>query len=621
MFRVFQRQRQWYMGLDLEEDPVLEVLQDGEPLQKDPRHNLWIIPTPGRPLTLRMEDSDGVPASGIDLPSFPIIFRLDSSGQKGQVIRYPRRGIYGFIVPQDWKLDPSHRPLTEPQPFAWHGHLVWLLSVDDLTGTIRFLRPDRKEAFVSTAHSLVELQGPTLPDGQQAMGSLFYGDPPRFVPGRGGEHLAAAILGEEGEGRGRWKTPLEDLRDEEAIAKALMKAPPILRQGGWFFLRLYDQKHDLLESLSFRYVQGLRLLEHHHDPWGGEGEKGQSLLHLKVLLNPGWHLDVADGALRPFSSLRRQGDMVELEVQGFPGHDRLELRIIPPQGKAIPWYLPVGRLAWCKVEGKRKTDGDHDGGGDDRDIPWTFSPIRLWEEDFRPTSTAELHIKLPLENLNPKDLRLLLGRQPVALHRPQEGVIHVPLKDLYDLIPRSQDLDLDLTLRAGDKARVVGFIRRRWACPHCGHGTKDPKDLIGHVLENHWREYLKPLTYEEMARRHSDLPRKIYRCSYCGDYVPAGRQDRSATTAIEKHQTDDCPKAREAAGGSSVKIRIIPVEDADEIRRTVMERLPREYRCILCRDILSLPHDADPLPSLKAHLTTHEEDLLLRLRKEDDPHG
>ncbi len=116
----------------------------------------------------------------------------------------------------------------------------------------------------STGRSLVigfseprfQFVGQELPDASENSGPLFGGPPPRIRVADGSwEDVGTIVLGAEGSGRGRWRMTFEP---NPAIAEQDMPAEIARRKAGWYFVRFYDLRHELIDSLDFRFGAGLQ---------------------------------------------------------------------------------------------------------------------------------------------------------------------------------------------------------------------------------------------------------------------------------------------------------------------------------------------------------------------------
>ena len=94
-----------------------------------------------------------------------------------------------------------------------------------------------------------------LEDAGENIGPLF-SKPPNIlsVGSQAWREIKTIVVGEEGSGRGRWRTEFSP--DSDRVDQDL--PPEILdKRGGWYFLRFYDGNDDLAESLDFRFLSGL----------------------------------------------------------------------------------------------------------------------------------------------------------------------------------------------------------------------------------------------------------------------------------------------------------------------------------------------------------------------------
>jgi len=66
------------------------------------------------------------------------------------------------------------------------------------------------------------------------------------------------VIGEEGSGRNRWRTQFSP---QESMIDQKMPDDLANRQGGWYFVRIYDKDDNLLESMDFRFSAGLKSIQ------------------------------------------------------------------------------------------------------------------------------------------------------------------------------------------------------------------------------------------------------------------------------------------------------------------------------------------------------------------------
>jgi|RhiMethySRZTD1v2_1073278.scaffolds.fasta_scaffold1685901_1 hypothetical protein len=105
--------------------------------------------------------------------------------------------------------------------------------------------------------SQFELVGDRLHDVSKGIGPLFGSRLPqlRAQDTQVWTEVGTIVLGEEGSGKQRWRTQFHpDTERQEQTLPSEVAA----RGDGWYFVRLYDTNHDLLESLDFLFVGSLK---------------------------------------------------------------------------------------------------------------------------------------------------------------------------------------------------------------------------------------------------------------------------------------------------------------------------------------------------------------------------
>jgi hypothetical protein len=108
-----------------------------------------------------------------------------------------------------------------------------------------------------------QFAGQEVDDASEHFGPLFGGSPPRIHIAVGGwSDVGTIVLGQEGSGKERWQMgsnpkpgqPEQDLPTEI-----------VSRKAGWYFLRFYDSQDELIDSLDFRFIAGLRGITIHQN--------------------------------------------------------------------------------------------------------------------------------------------------------------------------------------------------------------------------------------------------------------------------------------------------------------------------------------------------------------------
>ncbi|GAH54464.1 unnamed protein product, partial [marine sediment metagenome] len=212
-----------------------------------------------------------------------LLFKLTGSDQnRGCSVRSPSFGSYFAIVPETWKRDIelSGLPPVSRQPVwikGYQGHFFNLEKDDDRK--IAFRDDNNELITIQSEKARFEITGNLLNDYSEYLGPLFGAGQIMInsLNSQGWSDVGTVVIGEEGTGRGRWRThynPDQNKLDQELPSDVMS------RKGGWYFVRFYDESDNLIESLDFRFVSGLRdikMLQSSIIP----SEEGHGLVHVE----------------------------------------------------------------------------------------------------------------------------------------------------------------------------------------------------------------------------------------------------------------------------------------------------------------------------------------------------
>ncbi len=413
------------------------------------------------------------------------------------------------------------------------------------------------------------------------------------VPHMNGIHVV--VIGLEGRGRGKWRTELKPCVDDLDL-----KLDNVLdgRPSGWYFARLYDFGGDLVESLDFRYVPGLTSITYPDHrivrEQGSDGACHVSIVHSKAVLFR------STGDASELMDMVKTDDGSSLMVPGQAECDASKWQIITEMGNAVDLGIEVQRLWW--------------GLGDDTEAPktWAQDEVLISRSDLSASSTGALWMRVP-SNLRAAKLRLGFSRGRTHDFTPKlnSETIKVPMLGFSDAIERDKPgcHQLSAWLRASDKNEVVPLCRLlvQMVCPHCKHEFETNADAAEHCVTCHVSVFFAHLTYDELAQRIPNLPKKIYKCSYpnCSEFVHA--TDRSYPES-EICQHIDHKHALERKHGGKIEFEV--VRSLDEIRQHLRIALPDTYRCRFCPDFLENPGTT----LLAKHLITKHPHILFQLK-------
>ena len=346
----------------------------------------------------------------------PLIFKLQKKWKgDGRKVRGISRGYFIIFAPNEWERQgnpPVAQEACSDRKFSAH-----YFYSDDSTTTDGFEGhelPSNQEGF--------SLRGSQIYDNSD-QGLLFIGDPPDLKPT---ESVLWARIGEEG-GEG-WKG--ENFRPSERNMGEVLKG----RQG-WFYVRVYDEAAQLIESNDFRYSQTLKEI------W-----VNGTMYSEEMLLVPS-----ANGYMETIIQfIDTKGDNISPEKMGNNSHASIHdddaIIVAPhPDGDLTEWK--VGRVdtvislprIWWRIT---KTDNSSE--------EWRDTPIVMSRKEFRENTDAVVQISLPS---NIEKIQVGFG---FDLHRSystddenqNKRRIELPIRDFVDYeeieIPFSKNIYLNI---------------------------------------------------------------------------------------------------------------------------------------------------------------------------------
>jgi len=176
----------------------------------------------------------------------------------GRLVQCPSTGYYLVIVPQEWKRDEevSGTAPDEPESVQLDGYKAHFFYQKENT-VIGFITRNGERIRVESGGPRFQLVGREIGDVSEDMGPLFGERPPNIgmIAEQGWSDVGVVVVGEEGGGQNRWRMQFvpqvgaEEQKLPEEIAE---------RRGGWYFVRIYDNNDNLLESMDFRFLGGLK---------------------------------------------------------------------------------------------------------------------------------------------------------------------------------------------------------------------------------------------------------------------------------------------------------------------------------------------------------------------------
>jgi hypothetical protein len=396
-----------------------------------------------------------------------LFFRLQRD--IGWSVRRPSRGLNLAVVPVAWRYDvvKSGAPPIELELMGIQGYRAHFFSADT-NPILAFDRPDEAPFEIDCTKPEFRLEGRELPDAYEQMGPLFGADLPTLEGAPGAmAKVRTVVLGAEGRGSGRW-------RDEYQLNAERWRLPEDVRtQGsGWYFIRLYDAKDDLIDSFDFRYAAGLKgidvegagLTQDHngirvtfvHDEGVSVVMTASilSVLEHSTVPGPGstifawpWHPDVR----RPTFEVRDRNGLVRVT-------------------------LDTDRICWALANEPQALEP-----------AWQSSAIELTPGHCSPGSDAQLLVRFP----HSAEVDAFIGfsradRRKIQIAADQASVHLHGFSEAPELtrIGR-QSLNLWICTDGPEVELDIAHVSVSMKCPWCEARMVEQEEMISHLLSRH----------------------------------------------------------------------------------------------------------------------------------------
>jgi len=475
------------------------------------------------PIKTRRNGSEAIESALITEDNPPFIFRMVQDGF-ARSVRHPSSGLNLAVVPTDWRYNAvaSGSPPVEPEPLGIPGYTVHYYSPDDGTA-LAFELPNDEPFKLTSSRSQFRLHGQQQQDAEPRMGPLFIGDPPTLqIDPEAPMEVQTIVIGEEGRGSGKWRRTY----DQDVISTGSWSEDIRSHAIGWYFVRLYDTAGDLIDSLDFRYVRGLRSIS--LQPDAGNRVNVVFTHDESVSVQPS---DAVSSILlgQPATSQRGSTTFV---LRRDPSIREAQFQLMC-RGRTIRVSADIDTIWWARVDPSCQNEPD-----------WHSASIELTLSDFEANSNIELWIRVPRST---SDTALfgfdIDGRRNIGARR-LDGSWVIPLYERSEApeLTRIGNHTLHLWLRndEGEKRTDVAKVKVFKKCPWCEECGTDPDSLAAHLLAKHHDRLFERLVLHgggaTSADRRSGLvclecrPAKFFPASLLPDEYPM--------TLLERHSNN-----------------------------------------------------------------------------------
>lgn len=385
----WKRERQWVVAVevpdDLREKPDLTVLQNGLALPKDElEEGYWRLEQLSGEVLARwnFDDADQEAKTKLGQDGYLLFKLIGRYLEQGRLVKSPTSGSYLVIGPETWERDEvlSGPPPVMPEPVSIEACTAHFFELQrDGIAKIAFRQPDKRHLVLEKIHSRFELVGNRIEDSSDSLGPLFGEKPPRIQAhdAQAWANVSTVIIGEEGRGRGRWRTAFRPARDQ-----AMQDLPRELadRNGGWYHLRFYNKDNVLIESMDFRFLSALKAIRIPQPPPLPDAD-GHKPIRVEFLHDPSCTVQPASSTANV--KIGDEMGTTTVIVGPNPASDESRWLVCAAGGPAVEVTVNVERVWWTVAE--------------EKNLPqiWQDRPVVLSRRDFEASSHKGLWVRLP----------------------------------------------------------------------------------------------------------------------------------------------------------------------------------------------------------------------------------
>jgi len=436
----WKKNRQWIIGVEVPEEildcPNLTVEQNGLLLERDQSINAcWRLEQAhGTVVVSWFEDKNGQNIEiALDQEGY-LLFKLSGQKQnKGRRVLSPSLGWHLVITPEDWNRDEalSGSPSVAPELVDFDGFRAhFFVSERNEDSKIAFLTPKGKSIIIMSSSSKFELIGTRLNDENQNVGPLFGQKPPKIysLVDEIWKDVGTIVVGEEGEGNGRWRKALYPIPGNKE------QDLPLEITSGWYFIRFYDTNDDLIESLDFRLViplQDIRIVQSSPFP----SYDGHESAHIELQHEPNCIIQPANNISKEIQ-IEKRGERTILTIPPVYIYDETCWLIGSERERQVQATFLVERIWWIiDIEENSPTE-------------WRDDLLSLERDDFNATSNRGLWIRFPRMRWTNVVLVGFKRRKARSYRvKKNEREIFIPLREFGDCQElNEQDSDHFLTI-------------------------------------------------------------------------------------------------------------------------------------------------------------------------------
>jgi len=449
----WKREREWVLGVEIPEElckaAEMDVCQNMEALTEDTfRKGCWRLMNLGGQIDVCTSDGD----VKIDIgESNYLVFKLSGADlTEGRYVKRPSAGSYVVIAPEGWERDEklAGKAPAAPEPVClggYHAHFFDL--VGDNSSQIAFNDRSGSPIKVVSGGPRFAFVGHELHDASERLGPLFGCSPPRIQVSNGNwADVGTIVVGEEGSGRERWReslSPNPNLEEQQLPDKI----PNIA--VGWYFVRLYNLRDELIDSMDFRFVAGLRRITvDKEQPFPSEAGHTEATVEFEH--DSSYHLE-PEGVSPETLAINRNDEKMTAIIPPNASYDRTSWFVGTTASRRVRIEILVERIWWTI----RKVN--------EPPSQWQDRCLFLSCDDFKATSDNAIWLRLPkcrytdcvtvgFQRARSREFALKVG----------ENMLAIPLRDFSDsqeIAGRTVSHSLTVWLKVNDNEYECAIVR------------------------------------------------------------------------------------------------------------------------------------------------------------------
>lgn len=347
-----------------------------------------------------------------------LLFKMRQNwGDPGRLVSQFSAGYYVIIAAEAWKLDEalSGKPPIAPEKVeassGARAHFMYLQAGDEFQVAL-VGKEGSDPIHIYSKGQQFQLVGRQINDSSVSVGPLFGREPPKIEADSPAvwDSVSTIVCGQEGARIGGWRTQFTPVRGEQTQTMPVQLA----NTSGWYFVRVYNQDEDLVESFDFRFCRALIDLR-----WNVPflpGPSGHQDVVVECEHQPGLSLFLDNHKLRSHIRIEAGDTATVLHIPPVPECDETKWTL-RDEGNDVSVVLRLPRLWWGVDTSKARQ--------------WLDRPTVLSADVFKATSKQELWIKALGDQLD----SINIGFNPESIRSyavKKSDDTSIPLRDFAD---------------------------------------------------------------------------------------------------------------------------------------------------------------------------------------------